>query len=133
MARFDPATRLTEGDHAEIWVDTRRVHVFDPDTGQNLTLGDSGSPATLTSPRSDDAPAQPEADATGQDTGSAAAPPVSQPSAAPSRLVRGGATVLAIGFAAGLVQRLRRPAGQRHRRRAGQWLRCRLSAVLTAW
>ncbi len=77
VARFDPATRLTEGDHAEIWVDTRRVHVFDPDTGQNLTLGDSGSPATLTSPRSDDAPAQPEADAAGQDTGSAATPPVS--------------------------------------------------------
>jgi multiple sugar transport system ATP-binding protein len=77
VARFDPATRLTEGDHAEIWVDTRRVHVFDPDTGQNLTLGDSGSPATLTGPRSGDAPAQAEADAAGQDTGSAATPPVS--------------------------------------------------------
>jgi multiple sugar transport system ATP-binding protein len=81
VARFDPATRLTEGDHAEIWVDTRRVHVFDPDTGQNLTLGNSGSSTTLTSPRSDDAPAQPEADAaaqdTGQDTGSAATPPAS--------------------------------------------------------
>jgi multiple sugar transport system ATP-binding protein len=77
VARFDPATRLTEGDHAEIWVDTRRVHVFDPDTGQNLTLGNSGSPVTLTSPKSDDAPAQPEADAAGQDTGSAATPPVS--------------------------------------------------------
>jgi multiple sugar transport system ATP-binding protein len=77
VARFDPATRLTEGDHADIWVDTRRVHVFDPDTGQNLTLGDSSSPVTLTGPRSDDAPAQPEADAAGQDTGSAATPPVS--------------------------------------------------------
>jgi multiple sugar transport system ATP-binding protein len=81
VARFDPATRLTEGDHAEIWVDTRRVHVFDPETGQNLTLGNSGSSTTLTSPRSDDAPAQPEADAagqdTGQDTGSTATPPVS--------------------------------------------------------
>jgi multiple sugar transport system ATP-binding protein len=77
VARFDPATRLTEGDHAEIWVDTRRVHVFDPDTGENLTLGDSGSSTTLTSPKSDDAPAQPEADAAGQDTGSAATPPVS--------------------------------------------------------
>jgi multiple sugar transport system ATP-binding protein len=78
VARFDPATRLTEGDHAEIWVDTRRVHVFDPETGQNLTLGNSGSTTTLTSPRSDDAPAQPEADdAAGQDTGSTAAPPAS--------------------------------------------------------
>jgi multiple sugar transport system ATP-binding protein len=77
VARFDPATRLTEGDHAEIWVDVRRVHVFDPDTGKNLSLGDSGSPVSLTGPRSGDAPAQPEADAAGQDTGSAAAPPVS--------------------------------------------------------
>jgi multiple sugar transport system ATP-binding protein len=78
VARFDPATRLSEGDHAEIWVDTRRVHVFDPETGQNLTLGDSGSSTTLTSPRSDDAPAPPEADdAAGQDTGSTAAPPAS--------------------------------------------------------
>ena len=68
---------LKGGDHADIWVDTRRVHVFDPDTGQNLTLGDSGSPVTLTTPRSGDAPAQPEADAAGQDTGSAATPPVS--------------------------------------------------------
>jgi multiple sugar transport system ATP-binding protein len=75
VARFDPATRLTEGDHAEIWVDTRRVHVFDPDTGQNLTLGNSGSPVTLTSPSSGDAPVQAEADTAGQDTGSAATPP----------------------------------------------------------
>jgi multiple sugar transport system ATP-binding protein len=78
VARFDPATRLTEGDHAEIWVDTRRVHVFDPDTGENLTLGGSRSPVTLTGPSSSgDAPAQSEADAAGQDTGSEATPPVS--------------------------------------------------------
>ena len=79
VARFDPATRLTEGDHAEIWVDVRRVHVFDPDTGRNLSLADSGSPATLTSPRSADAPGtgRHRPDAAGQDTGSAAAPPAS--------------------------------------------------------
>jgi multiple sugar transport system ATP-binding protein len=74
VARFDPATRLTEGDHADIWVDVRRMHVFDPDTGRNLSLGDSGSPASPAGPRGGGAPAQAEA-AAGQDTGSTAAPP----------------------------------------------------------
>ena len=55
------------------------MHVFDPATGQNLTLGDSGSPASPARP-ADDArgqrrPAQAEAGTAGQDTGSAATPP----------------------------------------------------------
>jgi multiple sugar transport system ATP-binding protein len=44
VARIDPATRITEGHDAELWVDVRSVHVFDPDTGKNLTLEGSGSP-----------------------------------------------------------------------------------------
>jgi multiple sugar transport system ATP-binding protein len=44
VARIDPATRITEGQDAELWVDVRSVHVFDPATGKNLTLEDSGSP-----------------------------------------------------------------------------------------
>ena len=46
VARFDPATRISEGDNAEIWVDVRRLHVFDPSTGENLTLGGSAGPAS---------------------------------------------------------------------------------------
>jgi hypothetical protein len=38
-ARLDPATGITEGDDAELWADIRSMHIFDPDTGKNLSLG----------------------------------------------------------------------------------------------
>jgi len=38
VARLDPATRIHEGQDAELWVDVRRLHIFDPATGRNLTL-----------------------------------------------------------------------------------------------
>ena len=75
VARFDPATRISEGQNTEVWVDVRRLHVFDPATGENLTRGDSGSPASPAGPAGGEAPAQADAGAAGQDTGSAAAPP----------------------------------------------------------
>jgi multiple sugar transport system ATP-binding protein len=75
VARLDPATRITEGENVDLWLDARKVHVFDPATGQNLTLGNSGSPASSAPPAGGDTPAQAEADASGQDTGSAATPP----------------------------------------------------------
>jgi multiple sugar transport system ATP-binding protein len=75
VARLDPATRITEGENVELWLDARKLHVFDPSTGQNLTLGDSGSPAGPVQPAGGDAPAQAEAGTSGQDTGSAATPP----------------------------------------------------------
>jgi len=75
VARLDPATRIGEGDTAQIWVDVRALHVFDPATGKNLTLGDSGSPASPAGPAGGGAPAQAEAGTTGQDTGSTATPP----------------------------------------------------------
>ncbi len=44
VARFDAASRVAEGGEAQVWVDTRRVHLFDPETGQSLTPQDtSGS------------------------------------------------------------------------------------------
>jgi multiple sugar transport system ATP-binding protein len=75
VARLDPATRIGEGDNAELWVDVRRLHVFDPASGKNLTLGGSGSPASSAGPGGGAAPAQADAGAAGQDTGSAAPPP----------------------------------------------------------
>jgi len=81
VARFDPATRVAEGQKADIWVDVRAVHVFDPASGENLTLGDSGAPASATGGAGGGAPAQAEAGTAteagpaGQDSGSAAAPP----------------------------------------------------------
>ncbi len=46
-ARLDAATRVREGQEAELWADTRSMHVFDPQTGKNLTTsrGSRGSSA----------------------------------------------------------------------------------------
>ena len=38
VARLDAATRITEGQDAELWVDARAVHVFDPASGDNISL-----------------------------------------------------------------------------------------------
>ncbi|MFW6774556.1 ABC transporter ATP-binding protein [Nocardioides sp. CPCC 205120] len=35
---LDGASRVREGDEAEIWVDTSQMHLFDPATGENLTV-----------------------------------------------------------------------------------------------
>jgi multiple sugar transport system ATP-binding protein len=45
VARLDAATRIREGQDAELWVDARAMHVFDPATGRNLSVGagDGGS------------------------------------------------------------------------------------------
>ncbi len=37
-ARLDAATRIREGENAELWVDLRPMHVFDPESGRNLAL-----------------------------------------------------------------------------------------------
>ena len=34
---LDPASRVTEGEQTEFWIDTSRMHLFDPETGDNLT------------------------------------------------------------------------------------------------
>jgi multiple sugar transport system ATP-binding protein len=39
VARLDAATQIREGENAQIWADTRAIHVFDTETGQNLTRG----------------------------------------------------------------------------------------------
>jgi multiple sugar transport system ATP-binding protein len=37
-ARLDAATRIREGEEAELWADLRPLHVFDPESGRNLAL-----------------------------------------------------------------------------------------------
>jgi multiple sugar transport system ATP-binding protein len=39
VARLDAATQVREGSDAELWVDAQAVHVFDPATGRNLSVG----------------------------------------------------------------------------------------------
>ena len=43
VARIDAATRIREGDDAELWADLRSMHLFDPATGRNITLDGSGA------------------------------------------------------------------------------------------
>jgi multiple sugar transport system ATP-binding protein len=53
VARLDAATRVREGQEAELWVDGRSMHVFDPATGRNLSLSaadDGGSTAARVTP-----------------------------------------------------------------------------------
>jgi multiple sugar transport system ATP-binding protein len=45
-ARLDVATTIKEGDTAELWADVRALHVFDPTTGQNLTVAARKTAAT---------------------------------------------------------------------------------------
>jgi multiple sugar transport system ATP-binding protein len=46
VARLDAATRVREADNAELWVDTRKVHVFDPEKGTNLSVSSTGDAST---------------------------------------------------------------------------------------
>ena len=38
VVSLDAASTVAAGDEAEIWVDTAHLHIFDPETGNNLTL-----------------------------------------------------------------------------------------------
>jgi multiple sugar transport system ATP-binding protein len=58
VARLSPETRITEGQNAELWVDVRRLHVFDPATGHNLTQGLVGASGGSAAPAGPDTSAQ---------------------------------------------------------------------------
>jgi multiple sugar transport system ATP-binding protein len=60
VARLDPATRIRESQDAELWADVRKLHIFDPATGRNLTVAAAGGGASA-------APAEPAAAATVED------------------------------------------------------------------
>jgi multiple sugar transport system ATP-binding protein len=46
VARLDPQSKVRPGEEAELWVDSSRLHLFDPEEGRNLTAGRQGPPAT---------------------------------------------------------------------------------------
>ncbi|CEA09155.1 Trehalose import ATP-binding protein SugC [Arthrobacter saudimassiliensis] len=37
VVTLDAASRIRGGRDAELWLDTRKIHIFDPETGENLT------------------------------------------------------------------------------------------------
>jgi multiple sugar transport system ATP-binding protein len=45
VARLNEMSEISEGDEVELWLDTRRLHFFDPDSGENLVAGPSGNGA----------------------------------------------------------------------------------------
>jgi multiple sugar transport system ATP-binding protein len=47
IVSIDSTSRIREGREAEFWLDSRKVHVFDPTTGDNLTR-DAEAGAALT-------------------------------------------------------------------------------------
>jgi multiple sugar transport system ATP-binding protein len=47
-ARLDPVTHIKEGDNAELWADIRTMHIFDPESGKNLSL--NAEPAAPAAP-----------------------------------------------------------------------------------
>jgi hypothetical protein len=62
VARLDAATHIAEGQDAELWVDSRAMHIFDPASGRNLSLADDGDVGAATvQPASGAEAAQPEA------------------------------------------------------------------------
>ena len=74
VARIDAATKIREGHDAELWVDGRSMHVFDPASGRNLSLavsraGDGAAAIRAASPApADTATDQPAATGTGADS-----------------------------------------------------------------
>jgi len=47
IVSIDSTSRIREGREAEFWIDTRKIHCFDPETGENLTR-DAQAGAELT-------------------------------------------------------------------------------------
>ena len=62
VARLDAATQIREGQDAELWVDGRAIHVFDPASGRNLSLAvaDSGGPGRDATTLSEASHAEPD-------------------------------------------------------------------------
>jgi multiple sugar transport system ATP-binding protein len=61
VARLDPASRVVEGEASRLWVDARKLHVFDPASGRNLTQGASDASAGAASPAASASPPGPAA------------------------------------------------------------------------
>ena len=51
VARLNAETRIREGEPAKLWADTRTIHLFDIETGHNLTADESRTADTTTAPK----------------------------------------------------------------------------------
>ncbi|HMO10744.1 MAG TPA: ABC transporter, partial [Actinotalea sp.] len=46
VVALDSASRVRDGDVAELWFDPRSLHVFDPESGDNLTRDEAEADRT---------------------------------------------------------------------------------------
>jgi multiple sugar transport system ATP-binding protein len=69
VARLDPASKVSVGQEAELFVDATRLHLFDPENGVNLTVEQQAPPATTGDGAGDRAPAGAPADTSQDVTG----------------------------------------------------------------
>jgi multiple sugar transport system ATP-binding protein len=99
VARLDPASRVREGEDARLWVDVRKLHIFDPSTGRNLTQGDVAAPAGSAGPAASAAAA------------GTAAPAAAAGAAAPAEAGAAGAAGRTEADAAGAAGRTEADAG----------------------
>jgi multiple sugar transport system ATP-binding protein len=53
VARLNEMSEINEGDEIELWLDTRRLHLFDPASGENLVAGPSGNGGERSRPSGD--------------------------------------------------------------------------------
>jgi multiple sugar transport system ATP-binding protein len=67
VARLDPASKVSVGQEAELFVDATRLHLFDPENGVNLTVDQQAPPATTGDGAATGAPADTSQDVTGED------------------------------------------------------------------
>jgi multiple sugar transport system ATP-binding protein len=72
IVSIDSTSRIREGREAEFWLDTRKVHVFDPESGENLTR-DAEAGAELTRMATEDREEQVAGANGGPGSGSSAA------------------------------------------------------------
>jgi multiple sugar transport system ATP-binding protein len=55
VVSLDGASRIKEGEEAEIWVDGSKIHLFDPGTGENLTVDRENAGRLLEQPVAEEA------------------------------------------------------------------------------
>jgi multiple sugar transport system ATP-binding protein len=95
-ARLDTETTAREGQESELWADLRTMHIFNPETGANITLdGGSDGPVvggTTGAPARDAAPAAEAPAAEAPAAEAPAAPPAAPADGAASDTPAGGAT-----------------------------------------
>jgi multiple sugar transport system ATP-binding protein len=71
VARLDPSSRISENEDARLWVDVRKLHIFDPATGRNLSIGEGASPGESAGSAAPAGAAHAEAAAADADSGQA--------------------------------------------------------------